>query len=45
MQPKLREELLQSMHEQAPAGYHKLIENYFRRLTETKDDKRPGSTP
>jgi hypothetical protein len=45
MQPKLREELLQSMHEEAPAGFHKLIENYFRRLTESKDDKRPGSTP
>jgi hypothetical protein len=36
MQPKLREELLQSMREEGPEGYRKFIQDYFRRLSQEK---------
>jgi hypothetical protein len=39
MQPRLREELLQSMREEGPEGYRKFIEDYFKRLTEVKPAK------
>jgi hypothetical protein len=39
MQPKLREELLQSMREEGPEGYRKFIEEYFKRLTEVPGSK------
>jgi hypothetical protein len=34
--PRVREELLQGMREQGPEGYGPFIEEYFKRLTETK---------
>lgn len=36
MQPQLREELLQGMREQGPAGYRKFIQDYFQRLSTAK---------
>jgi hypothetical protein len=39
MQPRERDELLQSLHEQAPDGYRRLIDEYFKRLT---DAQSPG---
>jgi hypothetical protein len=36
LQPRLREQLLQGMHEQGPDGYRQFIDEYFKRLTETK---------
>jgi hypothetical protein len=41
MQPKMREELLQSMREEGPEGYRKFIKEYFQRLTEVKNPKNP----
>ena len=32
MQPKQREELLQGMREEGPEGYHRFIQDYFKRL-------------
>jgi hypothetical protein len=37
--PRVREELLQGMHEEGPEGYRKYIEEYFKRLTEVKSPK------
>jgi hypothetical protein len=39
LQPKLREELLQGMHEEGPEGYRKFIQDYFRRLSKEKSAK------
>jgi hypothetical protein len=39
MQPKLREELLQGMHEEGPEGYRQFIQDYFRRLSQEKNAK------
>jgi hypothetical protein len=36
LSPRLREELLQGLREQGPEGYGPFIEDYFKRLTETK---------
>lgn len=36
MPPRVREEILQGMREQAPEGYSKFIQDYFQRLTEVK---------
>jgi hypothetical protein len=38
LSPRLREELLQGLREQGPEGYGPFIEDYFKRLTETKKD-------
>ena len=35
--PRVREELLQGLREQGPAGYGPFIEDYFKRLTESKN--------
>ena len=35
--PRVREELLQGLREQGPEGYGPFIEDYFKRLTETKN--------
>lgn len=35
--PRLREELLQGMEEKGPEGYGPFIQDYFKRLTETKE--------
>jgi hypothetical protein len=35
--PRVREELLQGMREQGPDGYGPFIEDYFKRLTESKN--------
>jgi hypothetical protein len=39
LQPKLREELLQSMREQGPEGYQEFINDYFKRLSQGKNPK------
>jgi hypothetical protein len=39
MQPKLREELLQSMREKGPEGYQEFIDDYFKRLSQGKTPK------
>ncbi|MGE0608203.1 MAG: hypothetical protein AB7O62_13995 [Pirellulales bacterium] len=36
MPPRVREELIQGMREQGPAGYRKFIQDYFQRLTKAK---------
>lgn len=36
LHPRLREQLLQGMREQGPDGYRQFIDEYFKRLTETK---------
>lgn len=36
LQPRLREQLLQGMRERGPDGYRGFIDEYFKRLTETK---------
>ena len=33
MQPRVREELLQSLREEGPEGYQRFIRDYFKRLT------------
>jgi hypothetical protein len=38
MQPRVREELLQGMREQGPAGYRKFIQDYFQKLTKVKTE-------
>ena len=40
MPPRLREELLQGMREEGPEAYRKLIQEYFKRLTEVQSDKK-----
>ncbi len=40
LQPKLREDLLQSMREQGPEGYQEFINDYFKRLSKGKDSTR-----
>lgn len=40
LQPKLREDLLQSMREQGPEGYREFINDYFKRLSRGKDTKK-----
>ena len=35
--PRVREELLQGLREQGPEGYGPFIEDYFKRLTESKN--------
>ena len=37
LQPKLREDLLQSMREQGPEGYQDFINDYFKRLSKGKN--------
>jgi hypothetical protein len=39
MQPRMREELLQSMREEGPEAYRRFIEEYYKRLTEVKPSK------
>ena len=39
--PRVREDLLQGMREQGPEGYGPFIEEYFKRLTETKEPAKP----
>ncbi|HVX61921.1 MAG TPA: hypothetical protein VHC19_14995 [Pirellulales bacterium] len=39
MQPQLRQELLQGMHEQGPEGYRKFIQDYFQRLSTAEGAK------
>jgi hypothetical protein len=40
MQPRVREELLQSLREEGPEGYQRFIRDYFKRLTKAGDTKR-----
>jgi hypothetical protein len=40
MQPRVREELLQSLREEGPEGYQRFIRDYFKRLTKAGDSKR-----
>jgi len=39
--PRVREDLLQGMREQGPEGYGPFIEEYFKRLTESKEPAKP----
>lgn len=39
MQPQLREELLQGLRDDVPEAYRKFTEEYFKRLTEVKNNK------
>jgi hypothetical protein len=39
LQPKLRDDLLQSMREEGPEGYREFIEDYFKRLTRENNPK------
>ena len=41
MQPHLREEILQGMRERGPEAYEGFIQDYFKRLTETKKPAKP----
>ena len=40
MQPREREELLQGLREEGPAGYREFIRDYFRRLTKVQAEKK-----
>jgi hypothetical protein len=39
--PRIRDDLLQGMREQGPAGYDEFIREYFKRLTEDKGPAKP----
>ena len=39
MQPRVREELLQSLREEGPEGYQRFIRDYFKRLTKAGQTK------
>jgi hypothetical protein len=41
MQPQIREEILQGMRERGPEAYEAFIQDYFKRLTESKAPTKP----